>query len=441
MNFNFQNNIFLPFYRSEVKATFIDNNTLTQETQLLEGFSLENNPEKQPDSTTIKSNQDSNLFNTGYLVLQDNSLLECNILNEDIFSADSHNPSPLLPSDNSFDSNAFLAAKSQLNTEPVMLKVIDAATQTSIDDSDPILKSKVDVGVQVMPYEIKIFSIGDRLKTDEHLNAFTGIGSFKLLDSLITCMSRLKQEQGKNRYTLPHRDRVLLTMIRVKLNISYTCLSVFFSICPNTCKNVFLETICDLSIILLPVIRWPPKEEILKNMPQCFQKYTSTVGVLDCTEMKVEKVHCLTCKIRTFSFYKGGNTSKVIICITPSGLISYVSSCNGGRSSDKQIFNESDIVQVDKGFLIEAECALAGVKLIRLPFCKNKKLTRDESHETATIVAARVHVERTIQRIKQFKLLKGIIPHYLVKSLDYILITVCGLVNLSPPILGEDTFL
>jgi hypothetical protein len=67
--------------------------------------------------------------------------------------------------------------------------------------------------------------------------------------------------------------------------------------------------------------------------------------------------------------------------VAASGLVTYLSKPYGGRASDKAIFNlenllskldPHDAIMVDKGFLIETECAKANVKLKRPPFLRKK---------------------------------------------------------------------
>lgn len=60
---------------------------------------------------------------------------------------------------------------------------------------------------------------------------------------------------------------------------------------------------------------------------------------------------------------------------------------------------------VDQGFLIDELCEINRWKCIRPPFLKEKKqFTKAESILTSKIAAARVHVERSNQRIKSFKI-------------------------------------
>lgn len=88
----------------------------------------------------------------------------------------------------------------------------------------------------------------------------------------------------------------------------------------------------------------------------------------------------------------------------------------------------------DKGFLVEHELTISGIKLIRPPFLgKEKQFSVANGLLTANIAQARVHVERSIQRLKVFKILKGPLPWNLVSSADDIMKTIAGIVNLSKP--------
>ncbi len=80
-------------------------------------------------------------------------------------------------------------------------------------------------------------------------------------------------------------------------------------------------------------------------MPQCFRKkYPSTRVILDATEIKVVQPSDPIEQQMTFSHYKNTNTSKGLIGITPSGVISFVSPLYSGNISDKELMLESGIV-------------------------------------------------------------------------------------------------
>lgn len=98
-------------------------------------------------------------------------------------------------------------------------------------------------------------------------------------------------------------------------------------------------------------------------------------------------------------------------------------------------------VMFDKGFNVDTACNKNNVGLIRPPFLrrKNQFLTQ-EAKDTSRIAGAHVHVERAIQRLKVFKLLKGDVPWELLTHIDDLMLVAAGLVNLSVPILNDDKF-
>ncbi|KAF2903108.1 hypothetical protein ILUMI_03082 [Ignelater luminosus] len=101
-----------------------------------------------------------------------------------------------------------------------------------------------------------------------------------------------------------------------------------------------------------------------------------------------------------------------------------------------------DAIMVDKGFLIDDECKKNYIQLYQPPFLGRGKsqFSKEEAEETAEIARARVHVERRIQRLKNFTLLKNRYSWTLLPLIDDILVIVSALVNLSEPILSSDKF-
>ncbi|KAL3862189.1 hypothetical protein ACJMK2_026408 [Sinanodonta woodiana] len=113
-------------------------------------------------------------------------------------------------------------------------------------------------------------------------------------------------------------------------------------------------------------------------------------------------------------------TWKILVGVSPCGVISFVSNCYAGSISDKKITELSgvldlcepgDSVMVDKGFLISDLTTPKGIDVIIPHFkSKMKQFTRRQVEETRRIANLRIHVEREIQRIKVFKILDGVMP-------------------------------
>ncbi|XP_046614165.1 uncharacterized protein LOC124302258 [Neodiprion virginianus] len=171
----------------------------------------------------------------------------------------------------------------------------------------------------------------------------------------------------------------------------------------------------------------------------------------DCTEIFIQRPKNLCCQQASYSRYKSTYTIKFMTGVTPGGIISFISEMYGGRVSDDAIFEQSKIlnylekgeaIMVDKGFRVDKLCKEKDIKLIRPPFKKEQlQFTREESRLNAKIARARVHVERSNQRLKVFKVLGSRMPIGLVKKGKEILTIIGAVVNLSSPILKDDKFL
>ncbi|KAM7302212.1 uncharacterized protein ISCGN_017729 [Ixodes scapularis] len=271
---------------------------------------------------------------------------------------------------------------------------------------------------------------------------------------LLNALEKLMSEKmpTSSRAVLPARDRIILTMMAFKHALTFDFLSNVFGVSPSTVSTTVKQTTKVLAEFLKCAITWPSKDEVLHNMPTCFEKFSHVRIVLDCTEIPVGRPKCLKCRISTYSHYKKGHTVKFMIGVSPGGLITYLSSGYGGRASDKVIFDQSglvdkllpgiDHIMVDKGFLIDATCESRLIAVVRPPFLHAKKqLTKAEALATKHIAAARVHVERVIQRIKLLKMVSQKMPWNMVPLADDMLSIACGLANLSPSVLADNKFM
>ena len=87
-----------------------------------------------------------------------------------------------------------------------------------------------------------------------------------------------------------------------------------------------------------PLIKWPTQEQLKKTIPSDFKgHFNKSVCIIDCLEVFCERPSDLKARALIYSNYKHHNTVKVLIGITPQGVISYVSKGWGGRVSDKHL--------------------------------------------------------------------------------------------------------
>ena len=143
-------------------------------------------------------------------------------------------------------------------------------------------------------------------------------------------------------------------------------------------------------------------------MPQCFNKSPSTCVIIDCTEFFMETPSLVNQAI-TYSSYKSHNTFKVLVGISPSGAVTFLSQLWCGNASDK--LEGGDSIMADEGFNFDDFLKPLGVTLNMPPKRdSNHQLTKKEVEQRRRIVAVRIHVEMKMEQIENFRILQGTIP-------------------------------
>ncbi len=319
-------------------------------------------------------------------------------------------------------------------------------------------KTYKEVAIQVNTIEdfMPKFTVFDFITNDTKLNSWTGLPSFKLLDSIEDCLYTAFPDIITNSKLNSRsvRERIVMCFIKLKTNMSFVCLADLFMVSNDTVSRNFAQMISLLSEALKPIIYFPTVDENKANMPIAFRKYgyANVRTIIDCSEVKIQAMKCTNCRISTYSSYKKDYTMKFMINITPGGLISHISEVFSGKASDKFIFNAenliekfdcpNDAIMVDKGVMIEDEVVEHELTLVRPSFFRSDmdQFEEEEQVKNTRIAALRVHVERAIQRVKIFAVMTDKMEYCLHPYVNEILIVVSAIANLTKPILAADKF-
>ena len=185
-------------------------------------------------------------------------------------------------------------------------------------------------------------------------------------------------------------------------------------------------------------------------MPDCFRTAfgDKVAVVIDCFEVFIERPSNLLARACTWSSYKHHNTAKLLIGITPQGVVSFISDAWGGRVSDKYLTEHcgilnnlvpDDVVLADCGFDISDSVGILQAKLHIPAFTRGKsQLSALEVEETRSIANVRIHVERVIGLVRQkYTILGGTLPiSFIIKRvgedsplIDKIVRVCCALCN------------
>ncbi len=241
-------------------------------------------------------------------------------------------------------------------------------------------------------------------------------------------------------------DQLLLFLQKVRLGTFDQELADKFKVSVSTVSRTVITWANFLYFLLGSSPLWPSRSAVDNNMPESFkQMYPKTRVILDCTEIHTQTPSSLNLNSEFYSHYKGRNTMKSLVGITPAGAICFVSSLYPGSISDKQITKQSGVLQLlepgdavmaDKGFLIENELRELGVELIIPPFLTKQRsqLSKEEVYDTQKIARLRIHVERAIRRIKEFHIFDQPIQLAFSGTVNQIWAVCCLLTNFQGPL-------
>ena len=145
----------------------------------------------------------------------------------------------------------------------------------------------------------------------------------------------------------------------------------------------------------------------------------------------------------TFSSYKNSNTYKALIGISPVGVIIFVSPLYPRSISDNQISQKSgilhslepgDSVMAYRGFDIEDDLIILGAHLKIPPFLRGKQqLSQQKLITTRQIDSLRIHVERAMERIKNFQIFDRSLQLNITVIINRLFFVCCVLKNFKPP--------
>ena len=121
-----------------------------------------------------------------------------------------------------------------------------------------------------------------------------------------------------------------------------------------------------------------------------------------------------------FSAYKNNTTLKGLVGISPGGAVTFINQMYTGSISDREIvrrsgllnlpFDEKDSIMANKGFTIQDLLPL-GVSLNLPTFLgASSQMAAEDVVKTQELASLQIHVERAINKIKNFHIWDRVIP-------------------------------
>ena len=183
------------------------------------------------------------------------------------------------------------------------------------------------------------FDIDNFINDSVGLQFYTGLDNYEafvtVLASLGPAAYQLNYLYGKHP-VLSVANQLLLTLIKLRLYKTNFELSRHFNISEAEVYIIFVTWIRLMALQWREINLWPDRKTVHFFAPVDFyDKFPTTRVIVDRTEMPIKVPKAPAAQQMTFSTYKNRNTVKVLVGVTPGGLVSFVSDAYGGSASDR----------------------------------------------------------------------------------------------------------
>lgn len=344
---------------------------------------------------------------------------------------------------------------SAMNVQNCYLENASSSIQTCIG-----INSNVEASTQTSAALFSLNENGSPMKLDmQYISKspnickyFTGISSINVIKELFNFVKEDLMFSNK----ITPDELFVMVLYRMRLNAQLQTIAYQYGISLRTASKHFSTTLFILFKSLKLFVKWPERSILMNHIPPCFRNSTfksNITVIIDCFEIKIQVPGPMLARCNVFSNYKNAHTVKVLIGVSASGAIIFVSRPYGGRVSDKYVtlncglmdfLQPGDHVLADRGFLIKNDVEEKGA-VVHLPSFRKagQQFTNEELTYSQNLATLRVHVERVIGVLRQkYQILHSVVPISMCnkdfnneETIFQILTVCCALINLNPPII------
>ena len=244
-------------------------------------------------------------------------------------------------------------------------------------------------------------------------------------------------------------EQIGLFWMKLKTNESFRLSGLHFDVSDKSASKIFQRVLDAQFEVARKELWWHSREEVQAMMPESFKLlYPLTRVIIDASEIFIQTPSDVAASVLCWSSYKNHHTLKFLVGIAPVGMITFISKTYGGRVTDThlttdcgilELLEPNDLVMADKGFPhIEEDIVNRRGFLVMPPFKKGShQFTAVENDACYKIASLRIHVERAIQRLKNFEILEKL-ENSLIPHIDKVLVVVANAVNHSPSLIKQD---
>ena len=156
---------------------------------------------------------------------------------------------------------------------------------------------------------------------DDKVRVMTGLTNYEKMMTVFAFVAPYLKKQSS---LLSCFQQFILTLLRLRLNLSLDFLGYIFGVHATTASRLFNNTIDVMNSRLIPVlVFWPDRQELRESLPMALRPMFKSCACI--ILFFVEKPGTLFSLAETYSQYKHHNTMKYLIRITYQETISFIS--------------------------------------------------------------------------------------------------------------------
>lgn len=304
------------------------------------------------------------------------------------------------------------------------------------------------------------FSIERFRDSDQDICFYTGFPTYKAFASAYKLLDigqegeNIKWPHNKGGAKRPDRFKVsllnqfFLVMIRLRLGLFIQDLGHRFGISTTTVNRICTTWINYMYLKLGTINIWPSQDIIKETMPESVKlKYPNLEWIIDAFEIQCERPSSLLLQSRSYSNYKSRNTLKGLLACTPAGHIGFISELYTGMISDKELVmrcgflnqkhNQGAMWMADKGFVIQDLVSHLGVTVNTPKFLgQDLQMPAGDVVHTQEVASQRIHIERAINKVKNFHIFDRPIPLSIWGSVNQMWAVCALLTHFQNPIIS-----
>uniref|UniRef100_A0A131YKS9 Tick transposon n=1 Tax=Rhipicephalus appendiculatus TaxID=34631 RepID=A0A131YKS9_RHIAP len=155
------------------------------------------------------------------------------------------------------------------------------------------------------------------MKSQKSVKFHTAVLSTEVFPALLPQI--LSVWSPSTRTALDTEQQFILVLIRLRLGLLTDYLAHRFGISVSSVSRIFHSWLHAMAEYFRKFLISPPRQTVKCKCPKAFQDplFENVRGIIDCTEIFIERLTSTTARSQTYFNYKHHNTAKLIVVISP----------------------------------------------------------------------------------------------------------------------------